>query len=80
MKALSEKMKNFYGYRSDSSHRDGGRNISGIGLKEMGEIVWNVLHKYLRLSTQSEVPKFHNIFVYIYILRCKGDDKYEKNF
>jgi len=47
MKALYEKMKSIFGYHSDSLHRGDGRNISGIGLQEMEEIIQNTFQKYL---------------------------------
>lgn len=50
IRALYDKIKNFYRYRSESLHDGDGRNITVAELKEMEEIVRKVLTKYLDFS------------------------------
>lgn len=47
IRALYDKIKSFYRYRSESLHEGDGRNITAVELKEMEEIVRKVLIMYL---------------------------------
>lgn len=47
IRILYDKMKSFYRYRSESLHEGDGRNITATELKELEEIVREVLVKYL---------------------------------
>jgi len=47
IRALYDKVKDYYRYRSDSLHEGDGRNISATELKEMEELVREVMLKYL---------------------------------
>lgn len=49
VRVLYYKLKDYYRYRSDSLHEGDGRNISDTELKELEEIVRDVLFKYLGL-------------------------------
>ena len=48
IKLIYNKMKLFYGYRSDSLHEGDGQNITNSELTEQEEIVRRVLKKYLK--------------------------------
>ncbi|KUO78072.1 MAG: hypothetical protein APF81_25740 [Desulfosporosinus sp. BRH_c37] len=45
--ALFDKMKNFYRFRSESLHEGDGSNITDVELKELEDIVRQVIQKYL---------------------------------